>query len=276
MLLTSRLSILLTSAWLAASPVMSQQGTGAPGGDDARTRGQRLVRQMIASSGGMERWNSVRDSTFVLRTVLYDVSDKPFVTRQAFSITKDPRPMIRVDVRQLGNVHTKVWNGVESWMAVDGEPIERDKGMMSRIRESAKGIYFWFGFPFLLMDPSVEVEHLGVERLFGAELEVLQVTFKDTRITTFANDIYRYYVNPATHLVVKEDYYMRGNTERPMEFFWGDYRSVAGFVVPHVRELVSTRTERRFQRLELKELRFGVGLTEDLFRKPEPPTTAGE
>jgi hypothetical protein len=168
-------------------------------------------------------------------------------------------------------VHSKVFNGVESWMAVDGVPVERGQGMMDRIRESAKGIYFWFGFPFLLMDPSVEVEHQGVERLFGVQLEVLQVTFRDNSLTTNASDVYRYYINPTTHLVVKEDYLMEGNAERPMEFFWGDYRSVAGFVVPHVRELVSTRTERRFQRLELVDLRFDVGLSKEQFRKPAPP-----
>ena len=238
--------------------------------DGQLTEADLLVRKMIAASGGMERWNSIRDVTFTLRNIFYDVGDKPLVSDQEMSVTKDPRSMVRADVRHGGNIHSKIYDGANGWAALDGILLDKGKATSERVRDVCKSLLFWFEFPFNLVHPSVRLEYLGAVHQMGAHVDVLQVTFRDTSLAVHADDVYRFYVNRLTHLVTKEEYYPNGG-DRVLEYLWGDYRLVNGLMRDHVRDIVSIENRHRYQRLEVRDLRLGVEVPRHRFRRPPDP-----
>ena len=260
--------VLAAGLVLLAGPLV-----GAPAGsaqeaprtaEDARAR--KLVRQMIAAAGGMERWNTMRDATFVVREVQAAPTSKTSITIRRVMVTKDPVPMVRIDIPRGRSIRSMGFDGERVWLAADGILQEHDPEADARIRESAKRVYYWFSFPFLLVDPSVVVEHRGTVWVQGGEKEVIEVTFRDDSVAVHAQDMHRYYVDPDTHLVIKEDYFHAGDGART-EIVWGDYRLVDGFVKDHVRETVSSEG-RAARRLEVADIHLGAGVPQVSFREP--------
>lgn len=255
-------------------PLGSAQDPGvpAPGPDPAQRRAPEIVRQMIAAAGGMERWNAVRDASFVLRDTAFGVTaGKPLVTAIQTSFSKDPRPMLRIDVHYAKNIHTKVFDGLEAWLAIDGLLVHKGESTYRRIRDASRTTMLWIAYPFNLVDPGTEVEYLGTDRVVGQEVDLLQVRFGEASQNVVADDVYRYAVNRLTHLTVREDYFVRGEAENRVETLYGDYRNVNGLVKDHLREIVSSTDGRVLQRIEIDGLRFGDFLPPDHFRKPPDP-----
>ena len=234
-----------------------------------------IVRRMIAAAGGMERWNSVRDATFSVRHLAYgSEGGKPLVTVNHIAFTKDPRPMLRVEIPFRKSTQVKVFDGTEAWVVVDGLLLHRSAETYGRIRDAAKDMVFWLTLPFNLVHPSTQVEHLGRSRFMGVEVDVIQVSFRDDTLATHADDRYRFSVDKLTHLVVREEYFLHGDPDARMETLYGDYRAVNGIVKDHVREIVTSPEGERLHRVEVEVLRFGVTLPPTLFRKPADPMAA--
>lgn len=237
----------------------------------SRQQADVLVHKMIAAYGGMERWNAVRSATFTLRDLAYGLgTGKPVVaeTRQFFS--KDPRPMLRIDLRIGPHEHSKMFDGLEAWMTIDGELIRKGQAVYGRIREAAKNTMLWLSFPFNLVQPGTRVDYLGDARFMGMDTYVLQVSWAAQHAIN-PDDVYRFYVNKLTHLVVREVFFLHGESENRIETLYGDYRGVGGLVKDHLREIVASADGRKLQRIEIEDLRFGLDLPEDLFRKPPDP-----
>ena len=232
---------------------------------DAAAR--KLVRQMIAAAGGMERWNTMRDATFVVRDVQPGPSSRTSITIRRVMVTKDPVPMVRIDVPRGRSLHSAVFDGERVWLAEDGILQEHHPEEDARIRDDAKRAYYWFSFPFLLVDPSVVVKHRGTVRVQGGEKEVVEVSFRDDSVAVHAQEVHRYYVDPGTQLVIKEDYFSAGGGA-PTEIVWGDYRMVDGFVKDHVRETVPSEGRGISRRLEVADIHLGAGVSPGNFREP--------
>lgn len=255
--------MLIVAGLIAPTPA-----EGSSSGDVA----QEIVHRMIAASGGMERWNSFRDATFLVRTAIYNLGEgRPYVTVSRLEFTKDPRPMVRVETRANNTLRVQVFDGRESWTSVDGILLHKGKNAYRRIHDAAKSTIFWVTFPFNLVDPAVDVEYLGGTRFMGIDVEVLQVSFRDGSLALHPDDIYRFYINKTTHLVIRGEYFRHGNPEIRMETLYGDYRTVQGLVKDHLREIVSTEAGEKKHRTEIDELRFGVNLSPELFRMPPDP-----
>lgn len=244
------------------------------GSDAARDRGTALVREMITAAGGLERWNAIRDASFVLRTTAFDADPSGSrVTSIQARFTKAPRPMLRVDFPDGKNIQTKVFDGLEAWLAIDGVLLRRGDSTYRRIRDSARKYFLWIGFPFNLVDAGTTFEYLGTEGVVGQEVEILQVRFGEPSGTVSLDDLYRFAVSRLTHLTVREEYFLRGERENLVETLYSDYRAEAGIVKDHVREIVSSVNQRPLQRIEVQKLQFGDHLARDLFRKPTDPMT---
>ena len=251
------------------------QDAGAQEVPDTHLRAQQIIHRMIAAYGGMERWNSLRDASFVIRNLRYDLRPgRPVVSSTHIQFTKDPRPMIRLESHYQTTVIAKVYNGNDAWIASDGYELDRGNGARAQIRSRGKDMIFWVSFPFNLVNPSVRADYLGTTQLMGSAVDVLQVKFTDDSIAVRADDIYRFYVNRLTHLLLKEEHFIHGRTETSFEILYGDYRAVNGLVKDYIREVVNTATGAKKQRAEIEDLRFGSHLSRELFEKPPHPLTA--
>lgn len=259
------LSLLLaTTAAAQAPPEPSSK-------DKART----IIHQMIAAYGGMERWNSLRDASFAIRTLRYGVRPgRPVVSVTHIQFTKDPRAMIRLEARYATTTVAKVYDGQQAWIASDGYELERGDAARQQIRDRGKDILFWLMFPFNLVHPSVDADHLGTTHFMGTEVDVLQVTFRDDSIAVRVDDIYRFYVRRVDHLLLREEQFVHGRPETRIEVLYGEYRSVNGLLKDFLREIVDTTTGELMQRAEIEDLRFGNHVPRDLFVKPPNPLTA--
>lgn len=257
--------LVLVTALFGDTLARSAPETSTPGAAAARSR--KLVRQMIAAAGGMERWNSMRNATFVVREVHTHPTSRASITIRRVMITKDPVPMVRIVTPRGRSLQTAVFDGEQIWLAVDGILQEHGPETDARVRNDAKRAYYWFSFPFLLVDPSVVVRHRGTVQLQSGEKEVIEVTFRDDSVAVHAQDMHRYYVDPGTHLVAKEEYSHAGDRGAPTQIVWGDYRLVDGFVKDHVREMVPS-PGRAAKRLEVADMELGVGVSPGSFRRP--------
>jgi len=265
----------LIASLLAAAALGSGLLAQAPPPDDAaRERGMALAREMVAAAGGMNRWKAIRDVSLTLRTTAFDVGPSgSLVSSIRASFTKEPRLMLRVDVPIGKSLHTKVFDGLEAWMAVDGALLRRGDSTYRRIRDMAHTYFIWISFPFNLLDEGTAVEHRGSGTVDGQEVELLQVRFGEASGTVAPDDVYQFAVSRATHLTVREQYYMRGERENVVETVYGDYRAEGGIVKEHLRQIVASVSGRPLQKIEVEELQFGDHLSRDLFRKPPDPTT---
>ena len=145
---------------LAAATSVSGAETDAS--RDAAGPATEIVRRMIAAAGGMERWNSVRDATFSVRHLAYgSQGGRPLVTVNHIAFTKDPRPMLRVEIPFRKSTQVKVFDGTEAWVVVDGLLLHRSAETYDRIRDAAKDMVFWLTLPFNLVHPATQVEYLG-------------------------------------------------------------------------------------------------------------------
>lgn len=250
----------------AAAALLCAGAAGEEAGDRARD----LVHEMIAAYGGMERWNALRDAVFQVRDLDYSHVGKPVVVETSYYFRKDPRPTMRIDSEHNGNLHTKVFDGLEAWIALDGALLHRSPGTYARLRDAAKNLTLWLSFPFSLVEPGTRVDYLGETRFMGVDTYVLQVSYGPDR-AIHGDDIYRFYLNPVTHLLLREEYFLHGEAENLIETIYGDYRNVQGLVKDHLREIVSSANGKTLQRIEIEGLRFGVGLPDELFRKPPDP-----
>ena len=92
----------------------------ATGDPSSGTDAPELIQQIIAAYGGIERWNAIRDGTYILRDISHRNTDgKAIVAETRAYFTKDPRPAVRLDLVHGENLHTKVFDGLEAWIAVD-------------------------------------------------------------------------------------------------------------------------------------------------------------
>ena len=273
MLLLPILLPLLLPVLAATPPPGSGEGPDQhPTASTSRLRGEELAREMIAAAGGLERWRTVRDLTFTLRERIYPGgSGKPFPSTSRNAFTRDPLPMLRVDVASSKNVHTRAYDGTEAWIAMDGVLRHQGSGTHQRVREAAKLTILWITFPFHLIEPGVRVEYIGTASVLGSEADVLQVTFQDDRLAVNPDDIFRYHVNRLTHLVMRDEYFEHGYPGGRVETMHGDHRTVSGLVKDHLREVLSPDGMKVLQRIELHELRFDTDLPRELFQKPPDP-----
>ena len=197
--------VFLVLAHAAAGIGLVAQGLAPDAADPARERGAAVAQAMIAAAGGMDRWNAIRDASFVLRTTAFDTGPTgSLITSIQTTFTKVPRPMLRVDFPHGKSIQTKVFDGLEAWMAIDGVLLRRGDATYRRIRDSARTYFLWISFPFNLVDPGTTVEHLGTGLVSGQEVDFVQVRFGDQSGTVSTDDLYRFAVSRLTHLTVKE------------------------------------------------------------------------
>ena len=269
-----RLVLLLVAQASAGFGLCSQDAL--PGAaDTARERGAAVAREMIAATGGIDRWNAIRDASFVLRTTAFETGPTgSLVSTIQAEFTKSPRLALRVDVPHGKGTQTKVFDGLEAWMAVDGVLLPRGESTYQRIRNSARMYFLWIAFPFNLLDPGTTVEHLGSGQVAGEAVDLLQVRFAEESGNVSPEDLRRFAVSRRTHLTLKEEYFLRGENENKVETTYGDYREVGGILKDHLREIVSSVDGRVLQRIEVHDLAFGEHVARDRFRKPPGPLPA--
>ena len=237
----------------------------------SRKQALELVQKMIAAYGGMERWNSVRSVSFTLRNFAYGLGQgKPVVSKTDQWFTKDPRPMLRIDLPLGKQVHTKVFDGLEAWMAIDEKLIHKGQQVYGRIRATAKNTMLWAAFPYNLVLPGTRIDYLGEKQVLGMDTYVLQVSWNTTHAVN-PDDIYRFYVSKLTHLMIREVFFLHGESENFVETLYGDYRAVNGLVKDHLRTIVASADGRQLQRIEIENLRFASAAQPELFRKPRDP-----
>lgn len=161
-----------------------------------------LVEKMVAEVGGMDKLYSLKDVEYTytyhdLTTDKKDVSLERYVFDGELSWAKYETREKNV-VPQLEGEIIQGFNGKESWMTIDGAPV--DAPQLNKLCDFLrKTNYYWFTMMFKLLDPGVHHEYKGTKTVDGIQYDLVGITFGEG--IGDVQDSYLLYINPKTKLV---------------------------------------------------------------------------
>lgn len=82
---------------------------------------------------------------------------------------------------------------------------------------------YWLLAPYKIRDPGVVLTHEGEEAVDGKPVDVLRLRFENVGLTP--GDTYRMYVDRASHLVVRWDFVLEGESGEPKAWNWTEWRA---------------------------------------------------
>ncbi|NND08954.1 MAG: hypothetical protein HKN87_21490 [Saprospiraceae bacterium] len=143
--------------------------------------GQDLLDKCILAHGGMQRWNEFEGLAYTLinnGTPVYQLTH-----------LKDRRAFIESEAYTVG------YNGAVAWALPDA----------SKLPGKSVAFYynldFYFvGIPFVLMDPGVKLEDLGVQRIDSTDYLCLKVAYGES-VGLTPDDVYFLYLDPSTYML---------------------------------------------------------------------------
>lgn len=153
----------------------------------ATTEGGRLLGQVIAAHGGLDRWYAVDTLRF---TFDYRPPGKPEARRHTVNTVHVPTSRVRQE--QVGGEAVLGWDGEQAWIAPDASAFP------SPARFWALTPYYFVGMPFVLADPGTVHERLADGELDGSPVERVKVRF-EAGTGDAPDDYYIVHADPQTH-----------------------------------------------------------------------------
>jgi hypothetical protein len=178
-----------------------------------RDEAERIARDVIEACGGTERWENTRYfhwNFFGSRQLWWDKEKG----RVRIEVPKKELIMIA----DLDEEKGKAWRG--------GKPVKDSSERMELVRQ-ARRIWandsYWLFMPFKMLDPGVELEHLGVDSLSSGPAHKLRMTFDSVGFTP--SNKYHVWVDQDEKLVRKWAYFAtREKEEADLSTPWRSYR----------------------------------------------------
>ena len=254
----------------------------APRGD----RATEIVDRMIAAHGGLEAWRRIRDVHFRERRVRFANEERPETTseRDIYMKRRNGDWMVRIEVAAGGRLEQIGPDGLPAdgfivtepiVMVYDGEEYLETRGgrrvtdpeILRSTRFIVAAWRYWFGIPFVIKDPGVNLAYEGEEILYGQPVHAIEGTFAEGVVDN-PDDVFRYYINKETHMVESLRYRMQGRP-RFREFRMQKYVQMDGILHDTLRQYQTHEgVNDGFKEMDI--LAVNSDLDADLFRLAVP------
>lgn len=247
---------------------------GGNGGSAARPGPTSLadstVDAWIEAAGGMQAWRSIQRARYTVNTVWYDSTGSVRRMRpRRVTLRKTSRgEEARIERPEAEGLYVQVFDGDTAWAALNGTPLPPDDPAVEEAEYVARDVFYWFGLPFKLRDPGV---NLDGRRLEGGGVEV-RVSF-GSDIGAHPGDRYFYEFRDADPFPEEVDYIEQGSDARDRTL-WRDFRRAGQITYVGTRRYVD-EDGRVTKELRIADVVLDPPLADSLFAPPAGPDRPG-
>lgn len=257
----------ILSIWTAAALALMAAGcAGRPdASEEARdpgSRAEQLIDHWIEAAGGMEAWEHVRNARFAVVTVWFDSTEAEVRRRPRFvTIKKDPQ-RARIERDEAEGHYVQAYDGETAWATLDGRRLPADHRATAEVRYVTGDVLYWFGLPYKLRDPGVNLDHIPEDSI---GYEGVRVTFGEG-VGLHPGDRYFYYFDEGSPFPVQVHYIEEGGTTVDRTV-WSDYRKAAPLTYVGTRTYVDEQG-RRTKQLLMRDVVINPGVSDTTFTPP--------
>lgn len=220
-------------------------------------KGTELLEKCIDAHGGMDQWNA-------FTAVEYTLDDNG---KEVYQLThlKDRRAYLNSKNYTVG------FDGKTAWAVPDAKKVSGESAAFYYDLD-----FYFFGIPFLLKDPGVNVTYSGNAKVDGKTYESLKVTF-GAEVGLTPEDVYFLYIDPETAmlciLTYSISYFDKENAPINSAKVYSEYQEVQELMMPTKMENFEWDVENR----EMGKSKNHIRLFSDIhFLKEIPDETIFE
>ena len=216
-----------------------------------------IIAKNIEARGGEDAWKKVESSK------MSATMSMPAMGLEAPMVIEFKRPkMVRVEATMQGMTMVQAYDGTTGWAIMpfmgNPNPEEMAEDQLKQLLDQAD-----FEGPLMdYKDKGNTVELIGVEDFEGTEAYKLKISKKN-------GDIIHTYIDSEYFLEIRqESKQMMQGTEVEAATTFGDFKEVAGMMMPHSME-VSMGGGPTMQTITIDSVEVGVDIADDRFTMPE-------
>jgi hypothetical protein len=240
--------------------------------------GERMVKDMITSVGGMEQWKGIQDGSFVRTHRLYDEKGKVIKQSEETFFFKNNPDGRQLMIKSKTNEGNDVIVGRDKegfWASLNGNEVDpvnlaKDLEFMcdddgcSPLCASEMALYR-MSFPFKLTDYGVKPRNAGTAVLNGEKVNLLDVTF-DPKV---GHDRWIFFVDPSTKYIRKIEHYpsLKDNVQ-PEEIYLSDFKKAGNIMLSHSNKYYRSNGKILEEYL-VSNVKFNSSLTAEFFKRPQ-------
>ena len=160
------------------------------------------------------------------------------------------------------------YNGKETWMTVDGQPVS-DDAALKYADFTRKTNFYWFAMMQKLLDPGIIYSYKGKEIVGDIEYELVELSYEPG--IGDVSDTYTLYVNPKTHLVDRFFFTVMDFGITDPILMEVEYNQFDGVKLPVTRKFSATVPDIGTMNIVeiMTGIKFNNGLNRTLFDKPQ-------
>ncbi len=218
--------------------------------DIAKTQFPELLQKALEAHGGLDKWNNFKSLLYDLETTLGEEKSET----QLIDL-KSRKVLITGDDFKLG------MDGEQVWVSPNKEAFGE---MSARFYHNL--IFYFFSIPYVLADPGIQYEDLGIVTLDSTSYRALKVSYKEG-VGDADNDFYIAHFNPDTYNMEWLLYtvtYFSGEKHENYNALKYEWQEVNGLLVP------SKFTGYKYSDDTIGDIRYESNFTNVLFTEDEP------
>lgn len=165
-----------------------------------QNKGHELVYRMTQETGGYQDLLNLKNIVFNYTYRTPDQKEDVSIESYIFNGELSHGAYLKHE-RTLPNLKGEMqqgYNGKDFWLKIDGQEIT-DSSAIESVAFTRKTNFYWFAMMQKLLDPNINYEYLGQDKIEGKLYDIVKITF-DT-VDDVASDTYQLYIDPNTHLV---------------------------------------------------------------------------
>jgi outer membrane lipoprotein-sorting protein len=216
-----------------------------------------LIAKNLAAKGGLEKIKAVQTMRVSGTMPVGQGVEAPFVMEM-----KRPNQM-RLDVNYQGMTATQAFDGTIGWQVM---PSSGRRAPQVLPQEAVKQFASQADMDGPLVDYQAKghtIEYVGREKVEGTDTYLLKVTLK-------SGEVNRIFLDAEQYLEIRSEGKSRGPTggEMEIETLIGDYREVAGLMLPHLRESGPKGGTQKIK-MTIQKVEVNVPLDDARFKMPK-------
>lgn len=165
-----------------------------------QNKGHELVYKMTQKTGSYQDLLNLKDIVFNYTYRTPDQKEDVSIESYIFNGELSHGNYLKHE-RTLPDLKGKMqqgYNGNDFWLKIDGQEIT-DSSAIESVKFTRKTNFYWFAMMQKLLDPGINYEYLGQNKIEGKLYDIVKITFNTD--DNVASDIYQLYIDPETHLV---------------------------------------------------------------------------
>lgn len=239
-----------------------------------QNKGHRLIYEMVEKVGTYQDLLALKDVmytyTYETPTGEKDVSLEKYIFNGELSMGEYHQHE-RTLPEYPGDI-VQGYDGKEYWLTANKMLVDSVKAI-ERVKFNRPTNFYWFAMFPKLLDPGLNYEYLGEEKVANAIYDIVKVTFEENRGKP--TDIYQVYINQSTQLVDRFLFTVVdfGVIDLPylMEL---EYEEIEGLFIPAIRrykksDWKGTVSNEEWTKVTWTNITFNNGLDTKLFLKPK-------